>query len=95
MVVPVANPFSTEAAYANGGGGQGVPWSVSLVASKTTFAAGESVTLTATSNQPLASGGPYKIYIFDTTTGARVVKCTTGSTCSATWVPFNSGALRD
>lgn len=60
-------------------------WAVTLTENATTFAAGSSVTLTATANQD--TGGTfssYSIRIYDETTGENVGTCNVGATCSAT-----------
>ena len=69
------------------------PWLITLTSNKSTFATGESVTLTATTDQDLTSTFQYyRTYIFDKTTGARVALCTSGTTCAVTLAsPFNSG----
>jgi hypothetical protein len=58
-------------------------WSVSLTADRTEFAAGEKVALTATPNQDITKASPYRLYIWDVTTGAMLQTCQYGS---AAWV---------
>lgn len=61
-----------------------MPWTIELQVDKSTFAAGESFTLTATANQDVgATNGSYWMYIVDTTTGRVVSKCYTSVVCSA------------
>jgi RHS repeat-associated protein len=67
-------------------------WTVALATSETTFAAGDSVTLTATANQNVGStNGNYEIDIFDMTTGTMLTVCNTGTTCTVP-TQFYSGA---
>jgi hypothetical protein len=72
-------------------------WTVSLATTEATFAAGDSVTLTATANQDVGNtGGSYTIQIFDTTTGGMIRECTSGTTCSYAFSgsPFTTGGAR-
>ena len=59
-------------------------WTVTLSADKTTFAAGEQVTLTAAVNQDIKASG-YMVVVKDETTGGFVGRCEKGSNYSATW----------
>jgi hypothetical protein len=59
-----------------------VAFTVGLVASPASLAPGGATTLTATSNQDVGPT-PWFIEIFDSTTGAFVVECGSGSTCAA------------
>ncbi|WP_159011816.1 DUF7467 domain-containing protein [Streptomyces sp. NRRL F-5123] len=54
-----------------------------LEASATTAAPGATVTLTSTAGTDISSS-PFSNEIFDTTTGALLASCKTGTTCSAT-----------
>jgi YD repeat-containing protein len=68
-----------------------VAWTVSLTSNKTVFAAGDSVTLTAVTNQDVGNtNGSYTTRIYDMTTGAVIASCSTGTTCSGT-TTFYSG----
>jgi RHS repeat-associated protein len=68
-------------------------WTVDLATDKSVFAAGETVTLTATANQNVGStSSAFKIYIIDKTTGVPFGSCSTGTTCViATANPFKTG----
>jgi RHS repeat-associated protein len=68
---------------------------LTLASSSGTFAAGGSVTLTATAdNDPVAAG--YHMVILDRSSGATLKDCTTsGLTCVAGGVSFSSGAPHD
>jgi RHS repeat-associated protein len=76
-------------------------WTLTLSADATTFAAGQSVTLTATSNQSTTrTGSNYGIYLFNKTTGALYRACLPqnnegGYSCSITSVPFYTGGPYD
>ena len=53
------------------------PWTTALASDNSSFAIGESVTFSATSNQNAgATSGNYELYIFDRTTGTKVGSCT-------------------
>jgi RHS repeat-associated protein len=69
-------------------------WAVTLVTDSTQFAVGQSVTLTATTNQNVGgTGGLYEIDIYDKTTNARIASCATGTVCAFTSTAlFVSGA---
>jgi RHS repeat-associated protein len=66
-------------------------WTLALTTDTTSFAAGGTATLTATANQDVAeTSGHFAITIMDGTTQATIVRCTTGTVCSAT-VSFPTG----
>jgi len=69
-------------------------WAVTLVTYSAQFAVGQSVTLTATTNQNVGgTGGLYEIDIYDKTTNARIASCATGTVCAFTSTAlFVSGA---
>lgn len=61
------------------------PWTIQLATDQTSYAAGQTATLTATVDQNLDStNGSYALYVFDQGTGQPLAYCTTGSTCTAT-----------
>jgi RHS repeat-associated protein len=67
-------------------------WTVTLTQSGSVYTAGSPVTLTATANQDVgATGGSYRIYIFNKTTGILLASCSTGSTCSGVPVFYTGG----
>ena len=73
-------------------------WSVSLAIDRAVFAAGQSVTLTATADQQVYwTNGAYRMYIKDLTTGALVGTCASGRstasgyTCTATSTFYTGG----
>ena len=58
-------------------------WTVALATSETTFAAGDTVTITAVANQSVGNtNGSYRIEVFDKTTGARLFGCSTDFVCT-------------
>jgi RHS repeat-associated protein len=74
-----------EIAYGAYGGVNIDAWDVSLTTDKTVLAAGESNTLTASTDQNLSSAaGDLAVYVVDWTTGIIVGSCTTGTSCVLT-----------
>ncbi len=75
-------------------------WTVSLTSSETSFAAGDTVTLTATANQDPSETGynysyshyNYIVRIFDTTTGGQLDWCNTAVCTFSTTALFTMGA---
>jgi YD repeat-containing protein len=58
-------------------------WTVGLTTSESSFAAGDTVTFTATANQDLSdTSGTFAIYIFDQSTGDELTECTSTTTCT-------------
>ena len=58
-------------------------WTVGLTTSGSSFAAGATVTFTATANQDLSdTSGSYALYIFDESTGEQLTECTSSTTCT-------------
>jgi RHS repeat-associated protein len=69
--------------YARGSSVSSKAWQVSLASNKTTAAAGESTTITATANQNVGlTGGKLALYIVEWAQGTIVRTCTTGVTCT-------------
>ena len=61
------------------------PWSVALSSSRDVVLAGQTVVLTATSNQNVGgTEGRYALYIVDTSRGVVLKTCATGRTCQVT-----------
>ena len=57
-----------------------IPWSVSVSPSSENVSVGTSVTLTVTANRTVTA--PYSMIIYNDATGAVIVRCTSGFTCS-------------
>jgi hypothetical protein len=72
----------------SGGGGNPIPvpsgWTIDLQASATSAAAGQAVTLTATTNQDITSKLHFSIVIADQPDGKPVCAGLTGTKCTAT-----------
>ena len=90
LIVPIALDVETPVFATDP---PAAPTSIVLDASAMTFAVGQSVTLTATTNTNVSPSASV-IAIVDKSTGLTVKSCSTGTTCVLTTVPFRTGPAR-
>lgn len=80
-VIPILT-LGSDSAFADGAPPAVAPLTIGLASSSSTFAAGSSVLLTATTDVDVAPTSS-TIRIVDVTTGATLATCTNGAVCSA------------